>query len=177
MNRMISLLAIVALLAGCAVGPDYRLPQMPVPDGWAGTTATNAPVALSTWWQTFNDPELTALMVEALVTNLDVQLAEARLRQSRAARAVAAGGLWPAVNGSTSYQRARTPANGTTPPQKENVYLAGFDAIWELDIFGGIRRNVEAANASIKAAQEGLRDAQVSLAAEVALSYIQLRGF
>jgi outer membrane protein, multidrug efflux system len=177
MNKIISLLAFVALLTGCAVGPDYRPPQVAMPGGWAGSSATNAPVSLSQWWQTFNDRKLTALVEQALATNLDVRLAEAALRQSRAARGVVAGGLWPAVNGSASYARTRTPLIGTTPPNTENVYLAGFDAIWELDIFGGIRRNVESANASIKAAQEGLRDAQVSLAAEVALNYIQLRGF
>lgn len=178
MNRAILLLL---LLAGCAVGPDFKPPQMPVPDGWAGSTQTNAPVGLSTWWQTFNDPQLTALIVDALATNLDVQLAEARLRESRAARGVVAGGLWPSINGIASYSRNHESANVSssvgTKSGDQNLYLAGFDAVWEVDIFGGIRRNVESANATVQAAQEGLRDAQVSLAAEVALDYIQLRGF
>jgi NodT family efflux transporter outer membrane factor (OMF) lipoprotein len=113
---------------------------------------------------------------EALKTNLDLQLAKARLRQARAARGVAIGGLWPAVTASGSYQREHTA--GVTPDnQTQNLYQAGFDAVWELDVFGGLRRNVESAGANVQAAIEGIRDAQVSLIAEVALNYIQLRGY
>jgi outer membrane protein, multidrug efflux system len=171
-----ALLSVVGVLAaGCAVGPDYHPPRPNTPAGWIGSTNTQ-PVQLTRWWRQFHDPELTWLVEEALATNLDVRLADARLRESRAARGVVAGGRWPAVNGSASYQRTRTAASDTAPPQDENLYQAGFDALWEMDIFGGLRRNVESANAAIQAAQEGLHDAQVSLAAEVALDYIQLRG-
>jgi multidrug efflux system outer membrane protein len=187
-------LMVVGILAvclwGCAVGPDYKPPTTDVLATWTGVTgqppskpsvATTRPAQLAAWWQTFNDPELTKLVDEALATNLDVQLAEARLRQARAARGVAAGGFWPFVNGAASYDRIHPSANGETTAGSDvgnhNLYQAGFDAVWELDIFGGLRRNVESANAVIQAAQEGFRGAQVSLAAEVALNYIQLRGF
>jgi len=177
MNKKLPILALVVMLSGCMVGPDFRSPQIAVPDSWAGTNATAAPVGMSTWWQTFNDPKLTALVQEALASNLDVKLAEARLRESRAAHGVAEGGLWPTLNTTASYQRNDTSAKGGTTPNGQNLFQAGFDAVWELDIFGGIRRNVESAQANTQAAQEGLHDAQVTLAAEVALNYIQLRGF
>jgi outer membrane protein, multidrug efflux system len=163
-------------LTGCMVGPDYHPPHQGTPEGWVGTTNAQPP-KLTHWWRTFDDPLLTRLVEEALAVNLDVQLAEARLRESRAARDVVAGGRLPAVNGSASYQRTRTAMSGKTPPQDADLYQAGFDAIWEMDIFGGIRRNVESANATIRAAREGLHDVQVSLAAEIALNYIELRGF
>ena len=172
MNRFPRWLAMVALLAGCAVGPNYQPPQPAMPGGWAGSSDTAAPVGLATWWQTFQDPKLTALLNEALRTNLDVQLAAARLREARFSRGVIAGGLWPTVNASAGYQRTRQGSAGA-----QNLFQTGLDALWEADIFGGIRRNVESSEANILAAQEGLRDVQVSLAAEVALNYVQLRGF
>jgi outer membrane protein, multidrug efflux system len=172
MNRLPGWIAMVVLLAGCAVGPDYRPPHPVMPDGWAGSSDTSAPVGLATWWQTFQDPKLTALQEEALRTNLDVQLATARLREARFSRGVIVGGLWPTVNATAGYQRT-----GQGSGSEQNLFQTGLDAVWEADIFGGIRRNVESAEANIIAAQEGQRDVQVSLAAEVALNYVQLRGF
>lgn len=163
-------------LTGCTVGPDYHPPRPDMPAAWSGTTDTKD-ARLSHWWRNFHDPELTQLVQEAFAANLDLRLAEARLRESRAARGVVAGNLWPAANASASYQRTRTAASQTTPAKDENLYQAGFDAIWEMDIFGGVRRNIESADATIRAAQEGLCDVRISLAAEVARNYIQLRGF
>jgi len=179
--------ALALLSSGCKVGPSYHAPQTPAPAAWAGVTKapTNQPsitttnaVALARWWEEFGDPKLTALIEQAGQTNLDLQLAQARLRQARAERGVAAGGLWPAVTGSASYQRVH-PSGSTVSFIKSdhNLFAAGLDAVWELDLFGGTRRNVEAAGANIRATQESLRDAQISLAAEVALNYIQLRGY
>lgn len=191
-RRLISPIEVVVLatcLWGCAAGPNFKPPVTTAPAAWTGITersamqpsvATAKPAQLAAWWRAFNDPELTKLVEEALATNLDVQVAEARLRQARAARGVVAGGLWPSVSGSSSYDRIHSPANGSATvggAGDHDLYEAGFDAVWELDIFGGLRRNVESANAVIQAAREGLRDAQVSLAAEVALNYVQLRGF
>ena len=140
------------------------------------SVATAQPADLTQWWQQFNDPTLTALVKEAVKTNLDLRIAEARLRQARATRGIAVGGLWPAVTASGSYQRLHTA--GVMPDnQQRNLYQAGLDAVWELDLFGGLRRNVESANANIQAATENIRDVQVSLIAEVALNYIQLRGY
>jgi multidrug efflux system outer membrane protein len=171
MNRLVPWLASAVLLAGCAVGPDYQAPHTAMPAGWAGSPATGTPADLAVWWQTFHDPKLTALMDEALRANLDIQLATARLREARFSRDVTAGGLWPSVNSSAGYQRTRQGSAG-----EQNLFQAGLDAVWEMDVFGGIRRNVESAEANILAAQEGLHDVQVSLAAEVALNYVQLRG-
>lgn len=176
------------LLNGCKVGPDFTPPHPAMPAAYAG--ATNAPSAhpaaaatndLSQWWQKFNDPQLTALVAEALQTNLDLRLAEARLRQARAGRGVVAGSLWPGVTASAAYSRQelKSGSNGAlgSAANSHNLYQAGLDALWELDIWGGSRRNVESAGASIVVAEENLRDVQVSLAAEVALDYVQLRGF
>jgi len=186
----ISVLVVVAGLAiltvsGCMVGPNYHPPQPTVPPEWIGvaktttdqlSVATAQPAELTQWWRQFNEPTLTALVEEALNTNLDLQLAKARLRQARATRGVAIGGLWPAVSGSGSYQREHS-AGIMPDSQAQNLYQAGFDAVWELDVFGGLRRNVESASANVQVAIEGIRDVQVSIAAEVALNYIQLRGY
>jgi multidrug efflux system outer membrane protein len=176
---------VILIGSGCMVGPNYHPPQTTVPATWVGVVKTPTgqpsiaiaqPAELTQWWQQFNDPTLTALVEEAVTTNLDLQLAKARLRQARATRGVTVGGLWPAVTASGSYQREHTV--GVTPDnQAQNLYQAGFDAVWELDVFGGLRRNVESANANIQVAIEGIRDVQVSLIAEVALNYIQLRGY
>ncbi len=166
-------------VSGCMVGPNYHPPQTTVPTEWAGVAitppyqlvvATEQPADLTQWWQKFKDPTLTALVEEAIKTNLDLQIAEAQLRQARALRGVVAGGLWPSVTASGSYQLLHKGV-------EQDLYQAGFDAVWELDFFGGQRRSVEAATANIQAALEGIRDVQVSLIAEVALNYIQLRGY
>jgi multidrug efflux system outer membrane protein len=169
------------LITGCAVGPDYHAPQTKVPAAWTGVTntadntvsiATTNTAQLAQWWQSFQDPMLTSLVQEALRTNLDVQLAEASLRQARASRGIIAGGLWPGLTATAGYSRVGA---GAGPSQ--NSFQTGLDALWELDIFGGTRRNVESADAGIQAAKENIRDVQVTLVAEVALNYIQLRSY
>ncbi len=173
------------------VGPDFQAPHPEAPSGWAGVTtapappqpavATAQPAELTRWWKRFNDPMLTQLVEDALKTNLNLQLAVANLRQARAARGIAVAALWPAISGSAEYLRETTSGATlppkTTPAQEQNLYQAGFDAVWEIDIFGGQRRNVESANANVQAAVEGISNVQVTIAAEVALDYIQLRGY
>ena len=175
----------VLIVSGCMVGPNYHPPQPTVPTAWVGvaetptgqpSVATAQPADLTQWWRQFNDPILITLVEEAVKTNLDLRLAEARLRQARATRGVAIGGLWPAATASVGYQRLHT-AGAMPDDQQQNLYQAGLDAVWELDLFGGRRRNIESANANIQAAIENIRDVQVSLIAEVALNYIQLRGY
>ncbi len=176
----------ILIVNGCMVGPDYHSPPTTVPAEWIGVTktptvqpsiATAQPADLTNWWRQFNDPILTELVEEAVRTNLDLQIAETRLRQARAARGIAIGGLWPGVTASGGYQRLHNA--GTTPDNQhwQDLYQTGLDAVWELDLFGGLRRNVESANANIQAATENIRDVQVSVTAEVALNYIQLRGY
>ena len=177
------LFSLLFLLApGCAVGPDYRVPQPSLPVRWTGTAPSHEPsvvndqeVDLARWWQHFQDPTLTALIEDALSSNLTLALAEARLRQARAVRGIAAGGLWPSASASAAYQRQSGAPN--IDEGAHNLFQAGLDAAWELDFFGGVRRSVESAEASVQAAIEDIRDARVSLVAEVGLDYARLRGF
>jgi multidrug efflux system outer membrane protein len=185
---------ILATLAGCAVGPDYRPPQTEVPKTWDGqnvvapdqpSKTTNQPVKLVEWWQAFNDPSLSSLVEMAIRSNLDVRLAEARIRQARASLGVAGAPLWPGVNASVIYERSQNssavattggPALATAAGLRE-LFQVGLDASWELDIFGGTRRNIEAAGADLRAAVEDRRDVLVTLVGEVGNNYLNLRGF
>ncbi|HEV8291095.1 MAG TPA: efflux transporter outer membrane subunit, partial [Tepidisphaeraceae bacterium] len=124
------------------------------------------------WWKAFHDSTLDSLVQRAVESNLDLQQAELRIRQARATRAIAAGGLWPNVDVSASYRRSRSTGVGSA-----DFYQVGFDASWELDIFGRVRRGVEAADADIVFAIEDRRDVLVTLLSEVALNYMDLRGF
>jgi multidrug efflux system outer membrane protein len=172
------------LICGCAVGPDYQRPQVSVPAEWAGPTieAAQRPGAsgaqgLADWWTLFQDPILSSLIERAAASNLDLKLAEVRIREARAAKGVAAGGLGPTIDASGAYQRSRFSAESRTGTATGDQYQAGFDAGWEIDIFGGQRRNLEAAEADLQAAVETQRDVLVSLTAEVARNYINLRAF
>ncbi len=177
----------LALLAvGCTVGPDYRRPDLPVPSAWKeaqeeGVDTRSA--ELTRWWTAFNDPLLNSLVERAVQSNLDLRLAEARIRETRASRAVTAAGAWPAVDVSGSYSRSRESENGPVSEfpgrggREQDLFTTGFDASWEIDVFGGVRRSVEAADASIAASVEDRRDTLVTLLGDVARNYIDLRGF
>jgi NodT family efflux transporter outer membrane factor (OMF) lipoprotein len=168
------------LIAGCAVGPDYHPPQTTMPSNWVGPAPQVPPqpspavADLTRWWKGFGDPALSSLVDRAVRSNLDVRQAQSRLVQSRASRGVAAAGLGPNAGLSAGFTRTR---NGGGPKLINNLYQVGLDAGWEIDVFGGVRRNVEASTADVQAAQEDLRNTLVSLTAEVALDYIDLRGF
>jgi outer membrane protein, multidrug efflux system len=176
---------VLALLAGCAVGPNYHPPKAATPKQWSSPLAggeTNHAPADAAWWKTFNDPELDSLIARAAQSNLTLHAAAARVREARAARGVTAADFWPSVDAAGSYQRERLSANGFPEfppgiPLDGNVYQAGFDAAWELDVFGGTRRAVEAANANIASSEFAERDVLVSLQGEVARNYIEARGF
>jgi len=191
MLRVASLtaLAIVGLVGGgCVVGPNYHPATanapaawiLPVPDGL--TSNSSAPVS---WWASFNDVELDSLIQRAAQSNLDLRVAEARLRQARAARGGSLADFWPALTASVSAARAKQSENqpflGALPlppnfPFEYSVYQVGFDASWEIDLFGGKRRALEAATAQWEGAIEARNDAMVSLLAEVARNYVELRG-
>ena len=177
------LLALLVMAGGCMVGPNYQPPQIQTQPGWSGTTnistnanthLTDSPADLVKWWTRFQDPKLTELVQAALHTNLDVQIAEVRVRQARALRGLDAGGLWPSLGLSRSATHKGV-VNGP-PPAHPNSIAAGASAAWDLDFFGATRRQIEADEASIVAANETLHDAQVTLASEVALDYITLRS-
>jgi NodT family efflux transporter outer membrane factor (OMF) lipoprotein len=183
---IIMVAACLVLLAGCAVGPDYQPPKANVSAQWTSPLAggeTNGPADLAAWWKNFGDTNLDLLMTMAVQSNLTLRVAEAHVREARAERDVINGSLWPSVGSAGSYSRNRYGANSFPPlagfgvPLDYNLYNASFDAAWELDIFGGTRRAVEAANAEIGAAEYGQRDVLVSLLAEVARNYIGARGY
>jgi NodT family efflux transporter outer membrane factor (OMF) lipoprotein len=225
-----SLIALIAL-AGCQTGPDYTRPETALPEDWSspleGGVVPGAP-EVTTWWTELNDATLNDLIARAITQNYDLRIAEARVREARAARGIAAADLYPQVGATASATRSQSveqnidtgsPVSGgvslgpgglsrTVTVRGENVTLSrtasgagnttgvtispgsnslvpdrttdlfklGFDATWELDVFGGNRRAVEAADADLEAIIERRRDVLVSLAAEVALNYIDLRA-
>lgn len=169
-------------LSGCAaVGPVYVPPATEVPASWARLDPAARPVTradatgdLGQWWQNLNDPLLSELIGEALQASPDLHSAQARLREARARRTVAAAGRFPSVTASGAASRRSSGDTGSG--DSRNAFSAGFDASWELDVFGGVRRSVEAAAADLESAVASLHDTQVSLASEVALTYVEVRA-
>lgn len=174
-----SVLAGALLLAGCiSVGPDYHRPEeKPVALQGVDTARESDTAFQAAWWKQFGDPTLDALIARAAKDSPDLKIAVARLRQSRALLGTAESQQWPDIQTTAAYRRSREQAPGFSS-QRNTVssYRAGFDASWELDLFGGVRRSVEAARADSEAGAAALQDAQVSLFAEVARYYFDLRG-
>ncbi|MHB8110947.1 MAG: efflux transporter outer membrane subunit [Syntrophorhabdaceae bacterium] len=176
----------ILMLAGCAtVGPDYVKPDIQAPGAWnsqvsTGNTAKASPAVpdsrdhLAMWWTNLNDPVLVNLIDTALQNNKDLKKAQSRIREARAARGVVEAKFFPSVNGSGSYTLARTENNGEKGTTRE-LFAAGLDAGWEIDLFGGIRRENEASQATYEASQEDYHMVHVTLAAEVALNYTDVR--
>ncbi len=169
-------------IAGCAVGPDYERPKGDMPDAWTQSKAPNAtefqdPNELTQWWTRMNDPVLDSLMEKAVQANLDLREALFRIRESRAYRAYVSGSRLPNVDASSSYTRNRYSENGVSLGTGEDVglYTGGFDAAWEVDLFGKIRRSVESAQASLDASVDNYYGVQVALLGEVAGAYVELR--
>lgn len=172
-GRAAALLALT-LLTGCAVGPDYAFPAFSLPTAWTGTVETRPAKApeLSAWWKRLGDPELDALIERAVTGNLDVAAAKAKIRESRATYEKAGGTLYPSVDGSGSVTRQKT-ASSTI----KNQFKAGFDASWELDVFGGNRRGVEAAGYGLEAAEDDLRTTLLTMIGDIASNYVEARGY
>jgi multidrug efflux system outer membrane protein len=172
----------VATLCACAVGPDYQRPVTPVPPQFAnlGQPGFKGADVEAKFWTLFNDPKLDQLVNDALTANKDLQRARANLRASRAARRLAGFDLFPTVTAAGSYKHARESRNQLPAFISEERTLdsvdVGFDAFWELDFFGRVRRGIQAARAEEQASAAGLRDAQVTVTAEVARNYFVLRG-
>ncbi|BBO75730.1 hypothetical protein DSCW_31470 [Desulfosarcina widdelii] len=188
-NRLRCAMAVVSvllLMAGCAaVGPDYAAPDPELTDTWQTPLQgglKDEPVdsdQLARWWETLDDPLLTSLIEKTLVANPDLKQAIARVRQSRASRAITNADRFPSldVGGSVTTNRVSKASSGTESGVERDWYEAGFDAGWEIDVFGGMRRSVEAADADLQAVQADLEDVRVSLAAEVARNYIEARTY
>ena len=194
-------LAAASALAACTVGPDYRGAPSVAPQAANAASFVRAPAtgivstrAPAQWWLALNDPQLNALIDAALAHNPDLRAAQARLREARAQLQQQRAGEAPKVSTSVAAVRMREPDTSLLSQSQGNsgggndggqpassgrgplqLYTAGFDASWEIDLFGGTRRAIEAANAEAQAVDADLADAQVSLTAEVAQAYVDLR--
>lgn len=173
---------VFVLITGClAVGPDYVPPDPSLPGKWhtpqggAGIEDSNAR-QLAGWWSTLGDPFLTKMIEEAISGNLDLKEAKARVKEARARRGISRADRFPTIEAAGSARVSRS-SGDTGRADEGKLYAAGFDASWELDLFGGKRRAVEAAEAELQASEEDLRDVLVSLLAEVALNYVEVRSF
>jgi multidrug efflux system outer membrane protein len=172
------------LVTGCAVGPNYSRPQLPSPPQYRFVTgpAEAQTLADSPWWQVFNDPTLQALVREALANNLDLQQAVARVEEARARAGIARSYLYPQVDGVVHYglrqastaQREEDSAQGEEDTTHQSV-VSGFQLSWELDLFGRLRRQHEAALAIVLATEQGRRGVLVTLVGDVATNYFLLR--
>jgi multidrug efflux system outer membrane protein len=183
-RRIGAAMLIFPLLAGCAVGPDYAAPSLTVPVRWSEKSESpplSAPT-LAQWWRRLNDPILNQLIVEAVHGNLDVTAAKARIREARGYRAQAVGALFPSVTGTGSATQNQSGATSVVGSDGVGVtvynqFQAGFDAAWELDIFGGNRRALEAASYGVDAAEDDLRLSLLTLVGDIAANYVDARGY
>jgi NodT family efflux transporter outer membrane factor (OMF) lipoprotein len=187
---MLAMLMAASLLAGCAVGPDYVRPKLAMPDHFQGKAEVDqrhAPAGtdLATWWTGFGDPQLTRYVTLALEQNLDLAQAAARVTQARAGLGAATAALLPSGNVSGQaarvYQSVETPLGqvlNATPgfDRYGNSYEVDFNASWELDVFGGLRRGREAALADYQASEAGAVATRLAVAAQTADIYITIRG-
>ena len=171
----IAMLVLVVALSGCAMQPfaPTEEERLVVPTAWTATTAApnGSDARLSMWWRNFGDAELSALVGQALEHNTGVRGARANLRAARAQRAASVAGLLPALDLSTAAQRGRSDSQAAS-----NQFQIGVDASWEIDLAGGLGAGVAAADADVLTSVATLNDSRVSIAAEVALAYIDLRG-
>ena len=171
---------LILLAAGCvSVGPDYKTPELPVPAVWQeGEDPALVPAEeeVICWWTLFDDPLLEQLIEMGRQSNLDLRIAVARVKEARARLGVAAGENWPAVDAAGSAMRQRSSENSLSQGSGTNsVYNVGLDASWELDLFGRISRSVEAARAVYQASEEDRVDVLISLYAEIARTYFNVR--
>jgi outer membrane protein, multidrug efflux system len=195
--RWFSLFSGCVMLVGCTVGPDFQTPSSEMPMHWKDTSVQSGSVIESNnpdpqWWHTFNDPLLTSLVERAVIGNLNVQQTLLRIQKAREQEYIQQAAGLPTLNATAGYTHEKLGAfslaaggPSTGPPAAEglasltrpiDIYNAGFDASWELDLFGKVRRSVEQAQAQTQEQSENRKDALVSLEAEVARTYIQLRA-
>ena len=197
-------LILLLLASACTVGPNYKAPAPPAPAAFAEPQPTDGGVDLARWWEAYDDPELTHLIEIGLAQAPDLQTAESRVREARYEVVAARSAGLPSVDGTGNAEYLKfqqigsksdigkltqqisggqngggtgATTNTGSIPRDFHTFSAGFDASWELDLFGGVRRSVEAARAQEEAARWNARDARVSLAAEIASDYLQMRGY
>jgi NodT family efflux transporter outer membrane factor (OMF) lipoprotein len=189
-SRSIAFVLSVSLLAGCAVGPDYRSPVISISPNFLGQEAiarreNGGKAELKAWWAGFDDPLLTRIVALALDQNLDMAQAAARVVQARASLGLADAALLPSANvtalGAKTYQSVETPLGqllNATPAfdRSGSYYEANVGASWEIDVFGGLRRGREAARAEYQASEAGTVATRLSVAAQTADVYVTIRG-
>jgi outer membrane protein, multidrug efflux system len=179
----VAIIPAVLVLGGCAAGPSYHAPKTEVSPAFANGAQTNlAPglVAVA-WWRGFEDPLLDDLVAQAITTNQDLRIATARVREARALRTSSVADAFPVVSGNAGYTKSTSSQDSLPFPltrqQRElELFTTGFDATWELDIFGHVRRGIEASSAVLGASEASRQDVLVTLVSEVARNYIELRG-
>jgi outer membrane protein, multidrug efflux system len=188
-------IALLILLTGCAVGPNYKQPENNVSDVWASETIASTETPLIEWWKVFDDELLNKYIARAAEYNNDVLTAESNILQARAMRQIAASSFFPMlgadVNAAKTYLSKDSPGQGVLPgtvspitgfsvfpefPQIENLYNALFDVSWEIDLFGKTRRSVEAADAVVGQTIEQRNDILITVMAEIARNYVELRS-
>lgn len=197
--RGLLIAALAATPLGCAVGPNFKQPVPHTPAGWSTASASNAvssdPAAVVNWWTTFQEPALSSLIERSTASNLDLRAAVLRITEARAQRDVAAAAFFPALSANASFTRQRLSDTTTTGavftsfggvaipgvpsvnfPNPYNQFQLGGSASWEPDLFGRVRRTVEAANADMQSSVEDQHAVLVSLCADVARNYVELRG-
>jgi outer membrane protein, multidrug efflux system len=191
-------------LAGCAAGPNFKPPKPDLPQHWSATAlqrgatresaVTSSAPPVANWWTSFHDPMLTALIRRSVASNLDLRAAVLRIEEAVETRDVAAGGLWPSLSANAGFTRQRLSLNtpngaifgsgaafpglprGVSLTDPFNQYQLGLSASWEIDLFGRVRRSVEAANADVQASMDDEHGVMISLASDVAAAYIDLRS-
>ncbi|WP_339533072.1 efflux transporter outer membrane subunit [Pseudomonas mucidolens] len=188
MRRFVLLTLSLCSLGACTLGPDFQRPPAPQLTQWSTPQGRQAASRAVTelleqrWWDVFHDEQLSALVRRALDDNLDLKLASSRLQQSRALRQVTTAERYPNVDAGADYGRKRNSAKGLNDPSGHNghsafnLWDAGFSASWELDFWGRVKRQTEAADATLQVAENDRRAVLLSVLAETAQDYIQLRG-
>ena len=170
--------ALLLVLSGCMVGPDYKRPDVDVPEEYKGETAAEesaASLADEEWWEVFQDPELTMLIGTAIEQNYDVQIAAARVLQARAILGVTQADQFPTINATGGITNQRSPRFGPTPAFEVTDYQIGLAGQWTLDFWGQYRRATEAARARLLASEWAEKEVVSVLVANVAAAYFQLR--
>ena len=180
-NKRLIAILLVLLLSACKVGENYQSPKLALPEKWLVSSVDKKAEIEQNWWKNFNDPVLDSLINKALAGNIDLKIATSRIAQARANAGFAKADLLPTTNiDASSNRQANRLAFGNIPfdlTKKFDTYQTGFDASWELDLFGGKKRELEAQKALLKSSEYSQKDLQVSLLAEVARNYIDIRNY
>lgn len=176
MRKPFVVTALALLVSGCMIGPDYFRPAVETPPAWRLSEQNAKDLANTTWWEQFGDPVLNDLVATALRENKDLKIAAARVEEFAGNYGIVRSGLFPQVGAGYEPSRQRNTLPGDVGPSTYNSYQVVLNAAWEIDIWGRIRRQTEAANAQLLASEEGRRGIILSLVGSVAASYINLRA-